>query len=112
MATAVLSDGTTTDVTTSSTFTSSDAAVVVVSGHTLTGQKAGSATITATYSGKTATTKVTVSSASLSSISIDGSNAVSVGQYILLTAIGLLAAFLPNMEPVRRRKSASSHPLP
>ena len=91
VATAVLSDGTTTDVTTSSTFTSSDAAVVVVSGHTLTGQKAGSATITATYSGKTATTKVTVSSASLSSISIDGSNAVSVGQYILLTATGLLA---------------------
>jgi FSR family fosmidomycin resistance protein-like MFS transporter len=27
-------------------------------------------------------------------------------------AIGLLAAFLPNMEPVRRRKSANQPPLP
>jgi trimeric autotransporter adhesin len=89
--TAILSDGSTTDVTTTSTFTSSDSAVVQVSGRTLTGQKAGSATITASYSGKTATTKVTVSSAALTSISVDGSNLVSVGQYISLTATGILA---------------------
>ena len=91
LVTAVYSDGTTTDVTASATFASGDTAVVQVSGHTLTGQKAGSATITATYAGKTATTKVNVTSAALTSISIDGSNVVSVGQSLPLTATGLLA---------------------
>ena len=89
--TALFSDGTTTDVTSSATFSSSDTTVVQISGHTLTGQKAGSATVTATYSGKTATTKITVSSAKLTSISIDGTTVVSVGQSILVSATGVFA---------------------
>jgi uncharacterized protein YjdB len=89
--TAVFSDGTTTNVTASATFTSSDTSVVQISGHTLTGLKAGSATITASYSGRTATTKVTVTAATLASISIDGTKVVSVGQYVLLTASGLFS---------------------
>ena len=89
--TALFSDGTTMDVTSSATFASSDTTVLQVSGHSLTGQKAGSATITATYSGKTATTKITVSSAKLTSISIDGTTVVSVGQSILVSATGVFA---------------------
>ena len=89
--TAIYSDGTTADVTSSATFTSSDTTVIQVAGHTLTGQKAGSATITATYTGKTATTKITVSSAALTSISIDGSSVVSVGQSTLVNATGVFA---------------------
>jgi trimeric autotransporter adhesin len=88
-ATAIMSDGTTTDVTSSATFASSDSGVVQVSGHTLTGQKAGQATITASYAGKTAGTTVTVSNAKLTSISVDGSNLVAVGQYVLMTATGV-----------------------
>ena len=89
--TALFSDGTSTEVTSSATFTSSDTAIIQVSGRSLTGQKAGSATITATYSGRTTTTKITVSSAALTSISIDGSTVVSVGQAILVAATGLFA---------------------
>jgi uncharacterized protein YjdB len=88
-ATAIMSDGTTTDVTAQATFTSGDASVVQVSGRILTGQKAGQATITATYAGKSAGTTVTVSSTKLTSISIDGSNLVSIGQYVLLAATGV-----------------------
>jgi uncharacterized protein YjdB len=88
-ATAIMSDGTTTDVTAQATFTSGDASVVQVSGRILTGQKAGQATITATYAGKSAGTTVTVSSSKLTSISIDGSNLVSIGQYVLLAATGV-----------------------
>lgn len=91
VATAVFSDGTTTDVTASATFTTSDSTIVQVSGHTLTGQRAGSATITASYSGSAATTQVTVTAARLTSISIDGPKVVSVGQFVLLTATGVFA---------------------
>jgi trimeric autotransporter adhesin len=89
--TAVRSDGTTSDVTTTATLSSADTSIAQVSGHTVTGVKAGSTTITATYQGKTATAKVTVTAAALQSISIDGVAPVSVGQYILVTATGIFA---------------------
>lgn len=89
--TAVYSDGTTKDVTSSATFTSSDATVLTVSGHTITGVKAGTATLTAVSSGQTATAKVTVSASALQSISINSVTPVSVGQSILVTATAIFA---------------------
>ena len=89
--TALMSDGSSADVTAASTYTSSDATVVQVSGHSLSGLKAGSATLTATYQGKTAAAKVTVSASPLQSISIDGVIPISVGQSILITATGVFA---------------------
>lgn len=89
--TALMSDGTSSDVTSASTYSSSDATVVQISGRSLSGLKAGSATVTATYQGKTATTKVTVTASPLQSISIDGVTPVSVGQSILITATGVFA---------------------
>jgi uncharacterized protein YjdB len=89
--TALMSDGTASDVTPASTYSSSDATVVQISGHSLSGLKAGAATVTATYQGKTATAKVTVSASPLQSISIDGATMVPVGQAILITATGVFA---------------------
>ncbi len=89
--TAVYSDGTTTDVTSATTFTSSDITVLTVSGHTMTGAKAGTATLTASYSGQSAAAKVTVSTAALQSISIDSVTPVSVGQSILVAATAIFA---------------------
>ncbi len=89
--TAIFSNGSTTDVTGASTFASSDTTIVQVSGHTLTGQRAGSATITVTYRGDTATAKVTVTSSPLQSISIEGAAPVPLGQSILITATGVFA---------------------
>lgn len=48
------------DVTSSATWTSSDTSVATVSGGTITGVKAGTATITAAYNGYSATAEVTV----------------------------------------------------
>ena len=57
----------------------------------MTGVKGGaSATLTASYSGKTATITIAVSVAPLQSISIDNVVPITVGQYILITATGLL----------------------
>jgi trimeric autotransporter adhesin len=89
--TALYSDGTSADVTASATFTSSDTTVLQVSGRTLSGQKAGSATITATYQGRTATAQATVSASPLQSISVDSVVPVTIGQYILITATGVFA---------------------
>jgi uncharacterized protein YjdB len=89
--TATFSDGTSSDVTASSTFSSSDTTVVQIAGQTLNGQKAGTATVTASYQGRTATAQVTVNDAPLQSISIDGVVPVSVGQFILVTATGVFA---------------------
>lgn len=91
LVTAVYSDGTSSDVTATTTFSSSDTSIVEVSGRTLSGQKAGSANITATFQGKTATARVTVSASPLQSISIEGVAPVSVGQFILITATGIFA---------------------
>lgn len=89
--TAVMSDGTTTDVTSDATFASGDTSLATVSGHTVTGLKAGVVSITATYKTKTVTATVTVTSSPLQSISIDGVAPVTVGQSILLTATGIFA---------------------
>ena len=89
--TALMSDGTTTDVTAASTYASSDATVVQITGHSLSGLKAGSATVTATYLGKTATAAITVVNSPLQSISIDGVAPVSVGRSILIVATGVFA---------------------
>jgi uncharacterized protein YjdB len=87
--TAVYSDGSSVDVTSQSTYTSGDVTIVQVSGHTLTGVKAGSTPVKVAYSGLTAVVNVTVSASPLQSISIDGTTTVSVGQYILVTATGI-----------------------
>ena len=58
--TAVYSDGSSKDVSSASTVTSNAPAYVSVSGTTLTGVHPGTATITATYQGKSATATVTV----------------------------------------------------
>ena len=84
--TAVFSDGTTSDVTSQSSFTSGDSTIVQVSGHTVTGQKAGLTSIKVLYSGLTATASVTVTMSLPQSISIDGVTLISVGQSIAITA--------------------------
>ena len=89
--TAVYSDGSTKDVSSSSTVTSSAAAYVSVSGTTLTGVHPGTATITATYQGKTATATVTVVDTTLQSISIQTVAPVPVGQTVNLVATGVFA---------------------
>jgi trimeric autotransporter adhesin len=89
--TAVYSDGSTKDVSSSSTVTSSAAAYVSVSGTTLTGVHPGTATITATYQGKTATATVTVVDTTLQSISIQAVAPVPVGQTVNLVATGVFA---------------------
>ncbi|KLU61844.1 bacterial Ig-like domain (group 2) [Peptococcaceae bacterium CEB3] len=60
-ATAHYSDGSTSDVHSSATWTSSDTGVATISGATATGVTAGSSTITATYDGTSGTAALTVS---------------------------------------------------
>jgi hypothetical protein len=78
-ATAVFSDKTTRDVTNQATFSSSAPAVASVSTLTprgvSTAKTLGSATITASYSGRSATCRVTVVNASLSSLRFEPANA-------------------------------------
>lgn len=59
--TATYNDNSTKDVTADATFTSSDVAIATVAGGVVTAQAAGSATITATFDGKQATSTITVS---------------------------------------------------
>jgi len=89
--TAVYSDGSTRDVTTEAILTSADTTIVQISGGTLTGLKAGTTTVQATYAGLAATASVHVTASPLQSISIDGVAPVSVGQFIFITATGLFA---------------------
>jgi uncharacterized protein YjdB len=89
--TALYSDGTSKDVTSATLLASSDTTILTVSGHTMTGLKAGAATLTATYSGQTATAKVTVSASALQSISIDSVTPVAIDQSILVTATAIFA---------------------
>ena len=89
--TAVYSDGSTKDVSSLSTVTSSAPAYVTVSGTTLTGVHPGTATITATYQGKTATATVIVVDTTLQSISIQTVAPVPVGQTVNLVATGVFA---------------------
>jgi len=89
--TGVYSDGSTKDVSSSSTVTSSSTSILTVSGTTLSGVKAGTATITATDQGKTATATVTVVATTLQSISIQAVAPVPVGQTMNLVATGVFA---------------------
>jgi len=89
--TAVYSDGSTKDVSSSSTVTSNAPAYVSVSGTTLTGVHPGTATITATYQGQTATATVTVVDTTLQSISIQAVAPLPIGQTVNLVATGVFA---------------------
>jgi len=89
--TGVYSDGSTKDVSGSSTVTSSATSILTVSGTTLTGVKAGTATITATDQGKTATATVTVVATALQSISIQAVAPLPIGQTMNLVATGVFA---------------------
>ena len=90
--TAVYSDGSTADVSSSATVTSGTTSVVTVSGTTLTGVAGGTATVTATYQGKTATALVTVVTPPLQSISVSGLNGpINPGQTVNLLATGVFA---------------------
>ena len=89
--TAVYSDGSSKDVSGSSTVTSSAVAYVTVSGTTLTGVHPGAATITATYQGKSATATVTVLDTTLQSIGIQAVAPLPIGQTVSLVATGIFA---------------------
>jgi hypothetical protein len=89
--TAVYSDGSTKDVSSLSTVTSSSSAYVTVSGTTLTGVHPGTAIITATYQGKTATATVTVLDTTLQSIVIQAVAPLPIGQTVSLVATGVFA---------------------
>jgi uncharacterized protein YjdB len=89
--TAVYSDGSTADVTSQATLTSGDTAIVLVSGRTLTGLKAGTTTVRASFAGLGATATVTVTDSPLQSITIDGAAPLAVGGFLFLTATGVYA---------------------
>jgi trimeric autotransporter adhesin len=91
VATAVYADGSTADVTAQTTLASADTTIAQVTGHTVTGLKAGTTTIKATYGGLSASASLTVTAAALQSITIDGITPVAVGQFILITATGVFA---------------------
>ena len=89
-ATATFSDGTSQDVTSSVTYTTSDPTIVTVdSKGKLTAVGPGSAVVTATLGGTTATLPVTISNATLTSISVTPANpSIPAGQTQQLTATG------------------------
>ena len=91
VATAVYSDGSTSDVTAQTTLTSGDATIAQITGRTVAGLKAGATTVKATYGGLSASASVTVTASPLQSISIDGVVPVPVGGSILITATGVFA---------------------
>jgi len=78
---ASYSDGTTVDVTATSTFVSSNPAFVTISnGALLTGVAAGSSTLTASFAGQTATAQATTTAATITSIAVDPATAtIAVG---------------------------------
>ncbi len=94
--TAIYSDNTTADVSTSATVTSANTSILTVSGTTLTGlgTTVATTTITATYQGQTATATVTVNGQNpLKSISIDRvpTTALAIGATVNLVATGVFA---------------------
>jgi trimeric autotransporter adhesin len=91
-ATAIYSDGTSADVTAIATFTSSATGVASVNGHTLRGVAAGTATVTAVFMGQRGTASVTVTAATLRSLSLEPADAkLAVGSKLALTATGLFS---------------------
>ncbi len=88
--TATLSDGTTQDVTSSATWSSSNPAVVSVDANGVSeGMGVGSATVTGTLQGQSATAQVNITSATLTSIAITPSSAqIPLGMTKQFTATG------------------------
>ena len=89
--TGVYSDGSTKDVSSLATLTSSALGYVTVSGNVLTGVHPGTATVTATYQGRTATATVTVLDITLQSISIQTVAPLPVAQTVNLIATGVFS---------------------
>jgi hypothetical protein len=89
-ATATFSDGSTQDISSLATWSSSNtAAATITSAGLATGVAAGTSTISATFGGKTGTTTLTVSSATLVSIAVTPSGSTIVKGYKLqYTATG------------------------
>ena len=92
-ATAAQSDGTSIDVTTQSSWTSSNASVATVSSSGLASAlEPGTTTITATYGGTAGSTTLTVTSATLSSVSVSATSpAIPNGFTEQLTATGIFS---------------------
>jgi uncharacterized protein YjdB len=91
-ATANFSDGTTADVTTEATWTSSSATVASVNAGVAKGLAAGTATITATASGKSGTAQLTVNATTLKSLTIAPVNPTTeVGTTVAFTATGVFS---------------------
>ena len=88
-ATAKFADGTTSDVTTSAAWSSSDDKIANVSAGNVKGVSAGSATIVASFAGFTGTATITVSPATLTSITCSPDPAtIPLGATLPLTAKG------------------------
>ena len=88
-ATANFTDGTSTDVTASAIWKSSDPTIATVGSGMVTGTAAGSTTITASFGGMSGTSAITVSPAKLLSITISPSNpTVPLGATVPLKATG------------------------
>jgi len=90
--TAVYSDGTTGDVTSQATLTSSNAGVATVNGGVVTAVAAGTATITATLGALTDTSEITVSMATVTAIAVlPGTATIAVGATQSFTADATLS---------------------
>lgn len=91
-ATGTYSDGTSTDLTGSAVWSSSDVAIVAVSSGTISAVAAGNATITASFGGKSGTSAITVSAAQLLSITLSPAPAsLPMGATLSFKASGLYA---------------------
>ena len=90
--TADYADGSSVDVTASSALASSDLGVATVSGRSVNAVAPGSATITATFMGATATSQLTVTAATLQTLTIDpAAPSVAAGTSVDLVATGLFS---------------------
>lgn len=87
-ATGVYSDGTTQDLTTLATWRSSNTSICTVTQGRASGLRAGSASVSATYGGRTASASTTVNSSTLSSLSLTPGQSLAAGttQQLKLTA--------------------------
>jgi uncharacterized protein YjdB len=91
-ATGTYSDGTSTDLTGSAVWSSSDATIVAVSSGTISAIAAGNATVTASFGGKSGSAAITVSAAQLLSITLSPAPAsLPMGATLSFKASGLYA---------------------
>ncbi len=89
-ATGTYSDGTTVDLTGSAVWSSSDKTIVAVSSGTISALAAGNATVTASFGGKSGTSAITVSAATLLSITLSPAPAtLPMGATLQFKASGL-----------------------